>query len=474
MTIPVPPPGHRGNATGLLRAGLRVALFGAVAVSMPAPVIAASRGASTPTLSIVLMRHGVRAPTKPNASLDRYSRAPWPAWSVAPGRLTAHGHAGLVALGQRYRAWLAPSLGIAAGCAGLRQIAVVADSDNRNHASAQALGQGLAPGCGLQYRALPEGRDNPLFGAADEDVPAASVQLDADARRRLEQLQALLLDCHGGDCAEVAQAQDRKLLLDPTAGDHQQAEAKALKQAGSLAENLMLEYTEGMPLAQVGWGRLDRAGVERLIALHDISFAQFKRPLPVAAANGSNLLAHLLATLQAGAGLAPTSTPRVGSRAAASHASPVATYARAPVATTTGIHAGSAIAPLADSQARLLFVIGHDTNLANLAGLLELHWQAHGVADLYPPGGGLVFDLIGQGTDAKLRIRTLLPGLDALRQNRFDGDAIASRTLPLAACDGALECPLAKVVAWLQPRLDMRHIEPTLPPMRDWPAQPTR
>lgn len=392
---------------------------------------AAAAAAPQVRMSIVLLRHGVRSPTQPNDVLDRYSIAPWPAWPVPPGRLTPHGHDGLIALGTRYRALLAPSLDLPAGCEGAGRIATIADSDDRNHASAQALGQGIAPGCATTYRALPEGEDNPLFGS--DDLPPPSATLDADTRARLHDLQALLLDCHARDCTAVARERGRTPLYDPARLDDPHAAAKALKLAGSLAENLMLEYAEGLPATQVGWGRLDRAGVEHLIALHDASFAQAKRTLP-AAANGSNLLAHVLGTLQATAGTTPEA------------------------------------AALAPHDTRLLFVVGHDTNLANLAGLLDIDWRDH--ADAYPPAGALVFDLIGQDEHARLRIRTLMPDLQALRDNRYDGDAIASDTLPLAACNGRRECPLATVAAWLRTRLDARRIQSGLPTMRDWPTTP--
>ena len=40
---------------------------------------------------VYLSRHGVRSPTGKLAGDDRYSAAPWPAWDVSPGYLTAHG-----------------------------------------------------------------------------------------------------------------------------------------------------------------------------------------------------------------------------------------------------------------------------------------------------------------------------------------------------------------------------------------------
>jgi 4-phytase/acid phosphatase len=42
---------------------------------------------------------------------------------------------------------------------------------------------------------------------------------------------------------------------------------------------------------------------------------------------------------------------------------------------------------------RALFLIGHDTNLANIAGLLNLTWIVDGRRDDTPPGGALIFEL---------------------------------------------------------------------------------
>ena len=42
---------------------------------------------------------------------------------------------------------------------------------------------------------------------------------------------------------------------------------------------------------------------------------------------------------------------------------------------------------------RALFLVGHDTNLANIAGLLNLTWIVDGRRDDIPPGSALIFEL---------------------------------------------------------------------------------
>nr|WP_031338292.1 histidine-type phosphatase [Xanthomonas maliensis] len=412
---------------------MRRALLGlALCLPTAAAVTDAAAANAQLRLTIVLVRHGIRAPTQPGSELDRYSAQPWPQWPVAAGQLTPHGRAGMQALGARYRALLAPPLGLpAGGCAGTDQIVTIADSTARNHASAQALLQGMAPACALHYQALPEGERNALFDGGK--APAPPVQLDAGTRARLAQLQAVLSGCQHGRCAAPPPA---TLLYDPATRDGSPAAASTLKLAGGLAENLMLEHVEGFDAAQRGWGRVDRAAVAHLIALHNASFAQSKRPLPVASAAASNLLAHLLATVQAAVGQAPS------------------------------------VAALAPPSTRLLLLVGHDTNLATLGGLMGVQWHRSDHPDDYPPGGALVLDVFERDGMPLLRVRTLMPSLAALRSGRFDGDALASSTLVLPGCRGQALCPLPLALAWLHTRIDPAQVQKALPELRSWPAQP--
>ncbi|WP_017116685.1 histidine-type phosphatase [Xanthomonas vasicola] len=414
---------------------LRRALL-ALALCLPAAAAVAAKESVAATtqvrLTIVLVRHGIRAPTQSSSELDRYSAQPWPRWPVAPGRLTPHGRAVMQALGARYRALLAPPLGLpASGCDGTEQIVTIADSTARNHASAQALLHGMAPDCAAHYQALPEGKHNALFDGGK--APAPPVRLEADTRVRMAQLQAVLSACQHGPCADSAPA---SRLYDPAMRDGSPDAASTLKLAGGLAENLMLEDVERFDAQQRGWGRVDRAAVAQLIALHNASFAQSKHPLPVATAAASNLLAHLLATVQAAVGQGPS------------------------------------VAALTPPSTRLLVLVGHDTNLATLGGLLGVQWHRSDRPDDYPPGGALVLDVLERNDAPLLRVRTLMPSLSALRSGHLDGDALASSTLVLPGCHGQSLCPLPVALAWLRTRIDPAHVQMALPAMQPWPAQP--
>ena len=155
-----------------------------------------------------------------------------------------------------------------------------------------------------------------------------------------------------------------------------------VRKAESLVDSLILEYTDGMPAADVGWGRVDRATLTQLMVLHARYFDLTQRTFYPAQAMASNFTSHLLDTMdQALAG-----QPRAG-----------------------------AFGAPAD---RLVFVVGHDTNIANVGGLLGLSWQLPDTpADPILPGGALVFELRQPrgGGAAFVRTYYLSQSLDQMR-----------------------------------------------------------
>ncbi|WP_109126573.1 histidine-type phosphatase [Dyella sp. C11] len=405
---------------------LRGCLLAAMLVC--APVFAQGE---TLVTRVIVMRHGVRSPTSSPEELAPYANRPWTAWPVAPGVLTEHGAQGMTSLGQRFRRMLVND-GLGSGKCDDAWL-IIADSTPRNRGSGAALAKGLQPECHASYLALPPEQNNALFhfnnpsGAKDDDAPVAAPS--AWPPPALVELQTLLLGCNGEACLADAREQQRKLLLDP-AHDDAASRAKALKSAGSLSENLMLEYAQGVAPDKVAWGKGDAATIGRIITLHNLQFALAKKSMPSASNAGSNLLAHVMATLQQSAGM------------------------------TTGV------APLSPKGSRAVLLVGHDTNLANLAGVLGVDWHDTRQPDDYPPGGALVFDLVKAKDGYGVRVSSWMPTLEALRQADLSGDAALVRhALPLAPCPGKDICPLATVDHWLKSRLDPASIDATVPAM---------
>jgi 4-phytase/acid phosphatase len=327
---------------------------------------------------VIVSRHGVRSPTGKLGQLNQYSRQPWPIWSVPPGYLTEHGARLMTLLGVYDREELAAQGLLApSGCANASHIKIIADSDQRTRETGKALAAGLAPGCVLNVSALPEGTADPLFhslaagiGHTDKLLASASVSgriganprgLSEAYRPQLEALEEVMRGCNlGANCADMPEPHslfDIPSSLGPGIGDHLVDLRTPLGVASTMTENLLLEYTEGMDATNVGWGRVDLRKLRYLLQLHAANEDIERRTVYLARAQSSNLLFHLVQSLKQ-----------------AVEANPVA-------------------GALTKPDDRLLILVGHDTNLSNIAGALGLNWLVDGRRDDTPPGGALVFEL---------------------------------------------------------------------------------
>ena len=325
---------------------------------------------------IYLSRHGVRSPTGNSEQYDSFSAAPWPKWSVPPGYLTPHGFQLMQIFGAYDRLQFSgEGLLSAAGCEDAERVTFYADSDQRTRETGKALAAGLFPGCAPAVKGLPEGTRDELFHPLEARTalvdPALAVAAisgriggNPDNPTEAYRTQLTELDKILGTCGDAARTAPKRLSileiparLTPGSGDHLAELRGPLGTASTLTENLLLEYTEGMDTANVGWGCVNGTNLRSLLELHTAASEFSQRPRPIARAQSSNLLRQVLLSLSQAA----TGKPRAG-----------------------------AISRVSD---RALFLIGHDTNIASIAGALDLHWIADGRRDDTPPGGSLVFEL---------------------------------------------------------------------------------
>jgi 4-phytase / acid phosphatase len=345
---------------------------------------------------IIFSRHGVRTPTGSSEQLNQYSAQPWPKWDSPSGNLTDQGARLMTLFGNYHRVYLAQQgLLSADGCGDAARVSFFSDSDQRTAETGKSLAAGMFPGCSTgqqpEQHTLPEGQVDPLFhslsagvGQPDRKRAAASIAgrigsnpagVTEAYRLQLDTLQRILLGCASASPCPQPGHTAATLLLDIPAGfdggksDHLAELKGPLNTASTITENLLLEYTSGLPMDQVGWGRVDLATLKQLMDLHTAASDLTRRTSYMATVQASNTLAHILETLQQA---------------------------------VTGKDVPGALGKAGD---RVVVLVGHDTNLANMAGMLNLNWVIDGRRDDTPPGGALVFEL-WQDADAGYKVRT--------------------------------------------------------------------
>jgi 4-phytase/acid phosphatase len=261
------------------------------------------------------------------------------------------------------------------GCADAAKVTFYADSDQRTRETANALAKGLFPGCNVQVPSLPEGTNDPLFHLSPEDIANADTAVttaaiagrignNPDSLTKAYRTELTAFDNILASCGKAApNSPKRTSLFDIPAtlsagqGDHLADLRGPINTASTLAENLLLEYTEGMDNAEVGWGCVDGTTIQSLIALHTAATDFTQRTPAIASVQSSRLLNYIYLALEQAVGQRPV-------RGAPGKSSDCA-----------------------------LFLIGHDTNLLNMAATLNLTWIVDGRRDDTPPGGALIFEL---------------------------------------------------------------------------------
>jgi 4-phytase/acid phosphatase len=363
---------------------------------------------------IVVSRHGVRSPTHPD-ELTAYASQPWPKWSGQPGNLTDRGALLMRQFGAAYRHLYGPALGFAANqCPPTGSVFVWADIDQRTRATGDAVVRGFAPGCNIAVGHAP-GDPDPFFDPLPALGTVNKAESDASILGSIGGSFGGLTDAYGSAFATLEQvlgctspATCKQISQVPTTisndGDGGLASlGGGLDMAADVGENLLLEYTDAH--ADVGWGRVDHARLLELLKLHVLA-KRLEHNEYAARAHSSNIMAHILQTLEEGA----------GGRAVA----------------------GTRVPP----QSRFVFISGHDTQLAELSGLLRLSWLIKGdQLNDTPPGSALIFEL-HQQAGGQLFVRTVFTAqsLDAMRAGQGDSPLRAPVYIP--GCP-SLDCPFA-------------------------------
>ncbi len=363
-------------------ANLSVFVLAVVLGACISPLMARNLSAREPKLkfAVILTRHGVRSPIWTPEKLNAYSSDPWPSWGVPPGNLTPQGSKLMTLFGSYYRLYFsAAGLLHAAGCEDAGHIRIRAGAEQRTRETGRSLAAGMMPGCSVEVQTVSDEKD-PLFsplaagiGKPDRVLAAASISGRIGAnpnalvgvyRHVFDTMREVLFGCvPDASCPAENKPGKQSLLKQPSAvevgkGDHAAELQGPLRTGSTLAEDFSLEYSNGMEGKDLGWGRLDSAKLMELMRLHAAYADLVRQTQYVARLQGSNLLSHVLRTMEQALGNSPIR--------------------------------GS----LSKPGDRVLILVGHDTNISNVAGMLGISWLQDGYQrDDTPPGGALVFEL---------------------------------------------------------------------------------
>jgi|SRR5471030_769375 len=326
---------------------------------------------------VILSRHGVRSPTKMTQTLRDVTPNGWPEWPVKLGYLTPRGAHLVSLMGGFYRQTFQQQGILSKGdCPAPNSVYVWADVDQRTRKTGEAFLAGIAPECGVVIHHQQNLKQvDPLFhpvkagvcsmdkGQVQQAVEKqAGVPVDTLNQQFLPSLALMntVLDfpksayCqqhHTDKSCDLAQAMPTRLSI--TDNGNKVALEGAVGLSSTLAEIFLLEQSQGMP--QPAWGNIhSEQEWTSLLKLHNAQFNLMSRTPYIAKHNGTPLLQTIANALDPNA--AASKMPEIS------------------------------------PDNKILFIAGHDTNIANISGMLDMSWTLPGQPDNTPPGGALVFE----------------------------------------------------------------------------------
>ena len=347
---------------------------------------------------VVVSRHGVRTPLPgdkkdPKADKTLWTRRQegWPTpddWNPRTwrperqeGDLTKAGSDLAKLMGGYYRSQYT-SLLPRDPCPQNSGVFIRADVDERTKATAAAIAEGLSPSCPVPVHFLMNQKDpkqkDPLFHPASPNMvcaldgekardsivkrlPGGFGALDKQYFTTISAMHDVLKCCKPELCSLFKRGPSCKLTDLPT---DVQVDGDTVKMQGAIgiastaAEIFLLEYDNGN--TSVAWDVLndDKPKMATLLTLHNLQFEYMQRTRYIAGRQGSMLLRAVQAAL--------LGQPFPGTRGG----------------------------PLPPADAKFIILVGHDTNIANLASLLRIDWRAsQDLPDKTAPTGALVFEL---------------------------------------------------------------------------------
>jgi len=345
---------------------------------------------------IIFGRHGIRSAALPTATISVFASRPYPDFGVPTGYLTPHGYQAEALLGTYYRHYLLQQ-GLLTGndAEDAKHAYFRANSIQRSNISAAALAAALLPKAAVPIHSYPLGQTDPVFD------PVAAKIVTVDGTRAVTEIAGVYGT--GGEVLAPAYSAEFSLirsvlfgyplatqppppvpsgLVDPTvlpipltANTTNIATGNIINAGGIgstlyAADPFVMEYTDGLPLSQVGWGQLTNDTLSQQTRIITLDFAiQLGTPY-LNRLQSSNAAAHILRSLQ------------------------------------QAVNGRKVPGAFAEPDTRLLVINSSDAYVVGVANLLHMHWLLAGYQpDYCPPGGALVFELRQSKSTGEFTVR---------------------------------------------------------------------
>ena len=399
---------------------------------------------------IIFGRHSVRSPVAPNSTLNNFSAQPVPDFGVsAPGILTAQGAALETILGGYYRLWLTKE-GLLTGndSADANFAYFRANVLQRTIVTAQRFAAGILPAANITVSFFGPQESDPLFdpmGAGvsrfDPRTVAAAINgrlggnaqsLASSYASELALTRSILFGYPAGQSPAPATpagkvdvtAMPIEVTVGPTGPIS--IDLGGLSAVNAAVDPFIMEYADGLPASQVGWGQLSAAGISQMSRLTHLALDLECRTPYLAAVEGSNLASHVVRSL---------------------------------VQSATGNTMSGA---LGGPSTKMIVLIASDANIASLAGLFHFDWLLLGYQENYAaPGGAMVFQLRQSQSTGEyfVRLSYVAQTLDQLRNRTpltLDAPP-ASAPVFIPGCsshNATFDCPLTNFVRLAKQTID--------------------
>ena len=392
---------------------------------------------------IIFGRHAIRTPILPNAALDMFAASLYPSFSTPPAPalglsvITPAGTANETNLGAYFRLWLTQQ-GVLTGndAADAGNAYFRANGEPLITDTAAAFVAGLFPSVAstITINAYPTTENDPLFntvaaGVAVLDYQKAVAAVNGRLGSNPQAIStayapelALTQSVLFGNPPNVAagKTDPTSIPIGTSAGNSTLPVTIAgLSDVIYAIDPFLMEYTDGLPLAEVGWGQLGVGSINQIDRLYDLLLdLEFRTPY-LDRVQSSNLASHLVRTMvQAATG---TTTP------------------------------GALPTPPAT---KLVVLTASNTNITGLAGLFQMDWLLPGYErNVAALGGALVFELRQSQSSGEfiVRVSYVSQTMDQLRKQTqltlSEPPASAPVFIPNCSMDNAtFDCPLSGLV----------------------------